>query len=56
MKDFEDYPAGVTSDEAAFEANGAEDGQVILFKKFDEGKAVYEGAIGTEALQVRKEL
>ena len=45
VRDYEEYPCGITSDEEAFKAHDAEDGLVILFKKFDEGRAVYEGAI-----------
>ena len=49
--DYEEYPVGITSDEAAMKDNDAKDGQVVLFKDFDERRAVYEGAIGKEALQ-----
>ncbi len=52
VRDFEAYPCGIVSDEKAFEANEAKDGQVVLFKQFDERKAVYEGAIGAEQLIV----
>ena len=51
VRDFEDYPCAITSDKAAMEKQGAKDGEVVLFKIFDERRAVYEGAIDTEKLQ-----
>lgn len=76
VRDYEEYPCAITSDEEAFKENKVckimvfkrhpspetrnvlqpllfkvEDGQVVLFKKFDEGRAVYEGAIGKDALR-----
>ena len=45
VKDYEEYPCGITSDMAAAEKLDAKDGQVILFKNFDDRRAVYEGAI-----------
>ena len=50
VKDYEEYRCGITSDEEAMKKHGAADGQVILFKKFDQGRAVYEGAIGKDAM------
>lgn len=43
VQDYEEYRCAITSDEAAMEKHGAKDGQVVLFKKFDNGRAVYEG-------------
>ncbi|KAK0089997.1 hypothetical protein PV325_004130 [Microctonus aethiopoides] len=37
--------------EEIFSEYGAEDGNVILFKKFDEGKAIFDGAIELKELQ-----
>jgi protein disulfide-isomerase A1 len=51
VRDFEDYPVGITSDEEVFKDQEAKDGQVILFKQFDEGRAVYEGGITRDSLQ-----
>jgi protein disulfide-isomerase A1 len=51
VRDFEDYPCAISSDKAAMEKHEAKDGQIVLFKNFDERRAVYEGAIGTDALQ-----
>ncbi|CAH1997410.1 unnamed protein product [Acanthoscelides obtectus] len=39
----DDIPFGITGDDAILSEYGASDQQVILFKKFDEGKAVYDG-------------
>jgi len=50
VKDYEEYRCGITSDDEAMKKHGAADGQVILFKKFDQGRAVYEGAIGKDAM------
>ena len=50
VKDYEEYPCGITSDMAAAEKLDAKDGQVILFKNFDDRRAVYEGAIAKENL------
>ncbi len=55
VRDFEDYPCGITSDEEAFKAQEAKDGQVVLFKKFDERRAVLEGGIAKTNLLVRGE-
>ena len=51
VRDFEDYPCAITSDKEAMEKQGAKDGEVVLFKNFDERRAVYEGAINAETLQ-----
>jgi len=50
VKDYEEYPCGITSDMAAAAKLDAKDGQVFLFKNFDDRKAVYEGAISKDSL------
>merc|ERR1712223_1994206 len=50
VKDYEEYPCAITSDMEAAKKHDAKDGQVVLFKDFDERRAVYEGAIGKDAL------
>ncbi|XP_064084587.1 protein disulfide-isomerase-like isoform X2 [Macrobrachium nipponense] len=41
----DDYPFGITSEDALFSEYEAKDEGIILFKNFDEGKNVYEGEI-----------
>lgn len=41
-QEYDEQPFAISSEEAVFTAAGAKDGQVVLFKKFDEGKAVLE--------------
>ncbi|XP_072167834.1 protein disulfide-isomerase 2-like [Diadema setosum] len=43
-------PFGITSDDATLEKFEAADGSVILFKKFDEGKNVFEGELTAASL------
>lgn len=50
VKDYEEYPCGITSDMDAAKAHDAKDGEVVLFKKFDDGRAVYEGDIDRKAM------
>ncbi len=50
VKDYEEYPCGITSDAAAAEANNIKEGEVVLFKNFDDRRAVYEGAISKDSL------
>ena len=50
VKDYEEYKCAITSSEEAMKAHNAQDGQVVLFKKFDSGRAVYEGAIDRPAM------
>ena len=50
IKDYEEYPCGITSDMKAAEKHDAKDGEVVLFKNFDDRRATYEGAIGKDAL------
>uniref|UniRef100_A0A6M2DXS5 Protein disulfide-isomerase n=1 Tax=Xenopsylla cheopis TaxID=163159 RepID=A0A6M2DXS5_XENCH len=48
----DDYPFGITSNEDVYKNYEAKCGSVILFKKFDEGKSVFEGeATSEEALK-----
>ncbi|KAF7992407.1 hypothetical protein HCN44_001732 [Aphidius gifuensis] len=39
----DDHVFAITSDDKIFEEYKAEDGKIILFKKFDEGKTVFDG-------------
>jgi len=39
----DDYPFGITSEESVYKEYDAKCGSIILFKKFDEGKSVFEG-------------
>lgn len=39
----DEYPFGITSDEAVYAKYEAKCGAIILFKSFDEGKAIYDG-------------
>lgn len=39
----DDQPFAITSDEAVFAEYGAECGNIMLFKQFDEGKVLFEG-------------
>jgi len=50
VKDYEEYRCAITSDEEAMAKHNAKDGQVVLFKKFDSGRAVYEGAIDKDSM------
>jgi len=50
VKDYEEYRCAITSDEEAMKKHDAKDGQVVLFKKFDQGRAVYEGSIDKPAM------
>ena len=43
----DDYPFAIVADEAVAKENGVDSG-IVLFKKFDEGKAVYEGEVSEE--------
>lgn len=51
VKDYEEYPCAITSDMEAAEKHDAKDGQVVLFKSFDDRRAVYEGTVGKDALR-----
>ena len=46
----DDYPFAMTSDEAIFKDNEVEKEGIVLFKKFDEGKAVLSGEVTEEAV------
>ncbi|CAH1367000.1 protein disulfide-isomerase [Tenebrio molitor] len=39
----DDQPFGVTSDDSVFKEHEAECGSIVLFKKFDEGKVLFDG-------------
>lgn len=47
----DDYPFGVTSSEEVYAKYEAKCGSVVLFKQFDEGKAVFDGETTEEALK-----
>lgn len=47
----DDIPFGVTADDAVFSEYGVSDGSIVLFKKFDEGKAVFDGELSAESLK-----
>lgn len=47
----DDIPFAITSDDAIFDSNDAKCGTIILFKKFDEGKDVFEGELSEAALK-----
>ncbi|EFA00647.1 protein disulfide-isomerase [Tribolium castaneum] len=39
----DDYPFGITSEDSVYKEYEAECGSIVLFKKFDEGKVLFEG-------------
>nr|ALS04494.1 protein disulfide isomerase [Acartia pacifica] len=43
--EMDDYPFGITSEDAVFGEYSVEGDKVVLLKKFDEGKAVMEGEV-----------
>lgn len=47
----DDIPFAITSDDAIFESNDAKCGTIILYKKFDEGKDIFEGELSEAALK-----
>ncbi|XP_018399095.1 PREDICTED: protein disulfide-isomerase [Cyphomyrmex costatus] len=47
----DDHVFGITSADEVFSEYGIEDGKIVLFKKFDEGKAVFDGEYTTTAVQ-----
>ncbi|XP_055704718.1 protein disulfide-isomerase isoform X2 [Phlebotomus papatasi] len=47
----DEYNFGITSNEDVYKKYEASCGQVILFKQFDEGKAVYEGGADEDKLK-----
>lgn len=47
----DDFPFAITSDPAVFSENKVEGDKVVLFKKFDEGHAEYDGEPTLEALK-----
>merc|ERR1712227_603855 len=46
----DDYPFAITSEESIFTENKVEKDGVVLFKKFDEGRADLEGEVTDESL------
>lgn len=44
----DEYPFAITSSEDVYKEYSAECGSIILFKDFDEGKAVFEGEVSEE--------
>ncbi|XP_057656523.1 protein disulfide-isomerase isoform X2 [Diorhabda carinulata] len=48
----DDIPFAITSEDAVFENYEAKDDTLVLFKKFDEGKVVYEG--GSTDAEIKK--
>lgn len=50
VRDYETYPIAISSDEDSMKKHEVGDKQILLLKKFDERRAVYEGAIGKDVL------
>jgi len=46
----DDYPFGIVKDSAIFSEHSASDGSIVLYKKFDDGKAVFDGSHSTEEI------
>lgn len=47
----DEYPFGITSEEDVYKKYEAKCGSIILFKQFDEGKAIYEGETTEAAIK-----
>ncbi|XP_032664580.1 protein disulfide-isomerase isoform X1 [Odontomachus brunneus] len=47
----DDHVFGITSSDEVFKEYGVEDGKILLFKKFDEGKAIYDGELTIKNVQ-----
>ncbi|KAG5322628.1 PDI isomerase, partial [Pseudoatta argentina] len=47
----DDHVFAITSADEVFSEYGIKDGKIVLFKKFDEGKAVFDGEYTTTAVQ-----
>jgi protein disulfide-isomerase A1 len=47
----DDHAFGITSADEVYNEYEIEDGKIVLFKKFDEGKAVFDGKLTTVAVQ-----
>ncbi|KAL0103412.1 hypothetical protein PUN28_017584 [Cardiocondyla obscurior] len=47
----DDYTFGITSADEVFSEYGIEDGKIVLFKQFEDGKAVFDGELTTTAVQ-----
>ncbi|KAB0796265.1 hypothetical protein PPYR_10326 [Photinus pyralis] len=48
---FDDFPFGITSDESIFQEHSCKCGDIVLFKKFDDGKVQYEGELNVKNLK-----
>lgn len=46
----DDYPFGITSNKEVYAKYEAKSGSIILYKNFDEGKAVFDGEIDVETI------
>lgn len=47
----DEYPFGITSNADVFKKFETESGKIVLFKQFDEGKAVFDGAFEFETIK-----
>lgn len=47
----DDYPFAITSSEDVIKKYETESGKIVLFKQFDEGKAVYDGKFDDESIK-----
>nr|CAI5843949.1 unnamed protein product [Callosobruchus analis] len=47
----DDIPFGITAEDAVLSEHGVKDGHLVLFKKFDEGKVVYDGESTTAGVR-----
>lgn len=47
----DDFPFGITTDDAVKKEAGIKGDGVVLFKKFDEGKAAFDGKVEADALK-----
>lgn len=47
----DEYPFAITSSTDVFKKYEADSGKIVVFKQFDDGKAVYEGAIEEAAIK-----
>jgi protein disulfide-isomerase A1 len=47
----DDYPFAITSNEDVYAKYEAKSGSIVLFKDFDEGKSVFDGAFTEEAIK-----
>jgi protein disulfide-isomerase A1 len=47
----DEYPFGISTNDDVFTKYETESGKVVLFKQFDEGKAVYDGAFDDDSIK-----